>query len=445
MSVINQVLLDLEKRRVSGPERNALPHHVRALPEGERTAHWRWWAAGAGGLAVVAGGIAAAWVVLPGLDLTRGSPSTAVEQRPSAEAAVGKVVAARAAATAEAPAREERGRAKPDTPVSRPSVETSGPPSTVTAQSAAEASPAEAKPSKDPLPAARVIGRAGSESDARSEAQSPAARPDERAKAPTVLAAAERSASIASAKPEIQKQVRQPAPREKPAAPAARPETGETPKVVAPAKPPVNVATAKPQIKKEVRQPAPRDLAENEYRKATASLHQGRLAEAQEGFHAALSLYSEHLGARQALVGLLVEGKQFGEAERVLQEGVKLAPAQTGFVITLARLQVDRGDNSEAIETLRRGLGHAQGNPDYLAFLAALLQRQGRHEEAIEQFQAALRIKPHSGVWLLGLGMSLQTVNRAEEAQEAYRRAKATGSLNAELAAFADQRLRQLQ
>lgn len=415
MSIINQVLLDLEKRRISGPERNALPHHVRALPEGERTAHWRWWAAAAGGLAVVAGGIAAAWVVLPGLDLTRGSPSTAVEQRPSAEAAVGKVVAARAAATAEAPAREERGRAKPDTPVSRPSVETSGPPSTVTAQSDAEPARAEANAAKAPLPAASVVGSAGAESDARGKAQVPAA---------AATAPAARAETVPS---------------------GVRPDAAKAPTMVAPAKPPVNVATAKPQIKKEVRQPAPRDLAENEYRKATASLHQGRLAEAQEGFHAALSLYPEHHGARQALVGLLVEGKKFSEAERVLREGVKLASTQIGFAMTLARLQVDRGDNAGAIETLQGSLPYAQGSPDYHAFLAALFQRAQRHNEAIEQFQAALRIKPGSGVWLLGLGMSLQAVNRTAEAQDAYRRAKATNNLNPELAAFADQRLRQLQ
>ena len=36
MSVINQLLLDLEKRRASGAERSALPNHVRALPAEQR-------------------------------------------------------------------------------------------------------------------------------------------------------------------------------------------------------------------------------------------------------------------------------------------------------------------------------------------------------------------------------------------------------------------------
>jgi len=38
MSVINQMLLDLERRRASGEERNRIPDHVRALPEGANIA-----------------------------------------------------------------------------------------------------------------------------------------------------------------------------------------------------------------------------------------------------------------------------------------------------------------------------------------------------------------------------------------------------------------------
>ena len=33
MSVINQMLVDLERRRASGEERNRIPDHVRALPD----------------------------------------------------------------------------------------------------------------------------------------------------------------------------------------------------------------------------------------------------------------------------------------------------------------------------------------------------------------------------------------------------------------------------
>jgi MSHA biogenesis protein MshN len=204
-------------------------------------------------------------------------------------------------------------------------------------------------------------------------------------------------------------------------------------------------AAGKAEIHKQVRQPTQQDLAENEYRKATGLLHQGLLTEAQQGFEAAVRLQPEHHAARQTLVGLLLEARKFSDAERVLQEGLALAPAQSGFSVTLARLQVDRGDATAAVATLKRGLEYGRGNAEYHAFLAALLQRQSQHEEAVEQFQAALRLKPALGVWWLGLGMSLQAVNRTADAQEAYRHARNSANIHPELAALADQRLKQLQ
>jgi MSHA biogenesis protein MshN len=220
---------------------------------------------------------------------------------------------------------------------------------------------------------------------------------------------------------------------------AARSEPGAR-AVAAPAR-----AAAQPEIKKHMRDPTPRELSENEYRKAVGWLNQGRLAEAEEGFKSALSHFPENHQARQGLIGLLVQGRKLEEAERVVEEGVQLAPAQSGFTMTLARLQADRGDSARAIATLQQGLEHAQGSPDYAAFLAALLQRGGRHEEAIRYFQAALQARPGSGVWWLGLGISLQAANQPAAAQKAYQQARATGNLHPELAALAEQRLRQIQ
>jgi MSHA biogenesis protein MshN len=398
MSVINQLLLDLEKRRVSGAERNILPGHVRALPDGERTIHWGWIAAG--GAAAV---LAALWALFSGFDWTIQRTAATNTQR-TTEVVIEKVVAASAGLTLDArPGDDSNGAPMPPL-ASRLSFELSVPPA-----------PVERPASHAPLPTARVIGRAAPESATRSE--SPAV-PTERIdplKPPDMAASAK--------------------------VPAERAEPSKPPAAVATAK----VPAGKPEIQREVRQPTQRDLAENEYRKATASLHQGRLAEAQEGYQAALNLFPGHHDARQALVGLLLDTKKLDEAERVLQEGLTLSPSQSGFAMTLARLQVDRGETAQASATLKKGLENAPLNADYLAFLAALLQRQGRHEEAIEQFQGALRLRPAAGVWWLGLGISLQAANRISEARDAFSRAHASNNLNPELASFAEQRLKQLQ
>jgi MSHA biogenesis protein MshN len=391
MSVINQVLLNLEKRRASPAERGVLPNHVQVLPESGGAPHWRWVAAGV----VVAVAALAAWMALTASDA---EPKRPPAPRSGAEGAIERVVSA-SAGVSPTTRPDERGDVfLQELRAFRLSLELSNPPAEPAPRRDAEV-PQAAAGGGEPLRSERLIGRMGADS---ATGATPA-----RVATPTQSEAGKRATA-------------------------------------APVKPAADAA-ARPDIRKEMRAATPRDLADNEYRKAVALLNQGRLAEAEEGFQAALSLFPEYHPARQGLIGLLVQGRKLEEAERVLEEGVKLSPGQIGFNMTLARLQAERGDNAQATATLQRGLEHARGSAEYAAFLAALLQRQGRHEEAIEQFHAALRLRPGSGVWWLGLGMSLQATNRPAAAQEAYRQARAAGDLHPDLAALAEQRLKQLQ
>ncbi len=187
------------------------------------------------------------------------------------------------------------------------------------------------------------------------------------------------------------------------------------------------------------------ERAELEYAKATSLLNQGRVAEAMEGYRSALGEDAGHGPARQALVGLLLENRRIDEAQRYLQEGLKLDPNRANYAMLLARIQVERGDVQGAHELLAQRAASAAGNAEYYAFDAALLQRLGRHKEAVGAYQVALRLAPQSGIWWMGMGISLQADSRANEALEAFRRAKAVGGLSPELASFVDQRMRQLQ
>lgn len=184
---------------------------------------------------------------------------------------------------------------------------------------------------------------------------------------------------------------------------------------------------------------------ENEYGKAVAMVQAGQTAEAIGLLGNVLQLDPGNAQARHTLIGLLVESRNFTEAERRLQEGLKLDPAQIGLAVILARLQVERGAAPAALQTLQRSLPHAAGHADYLAFLAALLQREGRHKEAIDYYLQALRGEPGSGVWLMGLGISLKADNRGDEARDALGRALASNTLSPDLRAYVEQQLRLLR
>lgn len=193
-----------------------------------------------------------------------------------------------------------------------------------------------------------------------------------------------------------------------------------------------------------VKQVSRAQQADAQFRKAVAFMQQGRASEAMAGFEAALALDAGHDAARQALLALLMEGKKRVEAEQVLQDGLKNNPANGGFATLLARLQVERGELDQAINTLELTLPHAGQQPDYQAFYAALLQRKSRHREAAEHYQTALKAVPNKGVWLMGYGISLQALARPDEAKEAYQHALDSKTLNAELQAFVQQKIKGL-
>ena len=250
------------------------------------------------------------------------------------------------------------------------------------------------------------------------------------------------------------------------APPVAPPAPAAEPALPVVEKPPVKVAkiadkkvaAIQPVVKKaprhEVWLPAPRDerpavpapvvaqRGEGEYRRALASLAEGRVSDAIAGLEQTLRLEPRHDAARQTLIGLLIENRRGDEAMRQLQQALTLDPRQPSLAMLLARLQIERGGTG--IDTLLATLPAAAGNAEYHAFLAGALQRAQRNREAAEQFLAALRSKPQQGVWLMGLGIALQADKRSAEAIDAFERAKASGTLSAELQTFVERRLVQL-
>lgn len=387
MSVINQMLLDLERRRASGDERNRIPDHVRALPGGAASESVMSPALIAGMvaalLAVLAGGL---WWYkgLPGLAKPSMIPSSEEIERRHAEGVTRQMSLdlAQTPKTAESPA-----DATAPTGISAESIIVNEPPSW-------------ASPRGEPPLAAR------------------SATPAEPVRETPVAPVRETAPQVAANVPAV----------------------AATPVVKSVAKPPA--ASTSGGIDKRLREQTPRQRAEVEYSRGATALQQGRLPEARSAFEAALQLDPAYHAARQALAGVLIDARLPADAMLVLQEGLQVAPAQFGFAMMAARLHVERGELDAAVQTLARSAEYAGNSADFSGFYAGLLQRQKKHAEAVDFFDRALRIRPNNGVWLLGMGMSLEALGRNTEAQEAFRRAKASGNLSPELQNYADQRLR---
>lgn len=390
MSIINQMLQELEQRHANGAAAGSKAGQVRAAPQ-VRSTHAAWWVAAT--LAVLLIGLLA-WLWLRPVPLAKPASIHAVAP-PQLELKLAPDLHALPAPVAlETPAM---------TPA--PSVAAS-----------IEATPATPAPAEEKA----VVNEAPGKMDNSRES---VAKP-----VPPV-------APLAGNKPAMAK---------KQGAEDARSATATRSNVAIPA--PGTAVAPEPSLMldKKIRELTPQQQAENDYRKATVLVQQGRVAEAISLLEQVLQTDAKNAAARQTLIALLLNGKRQDDAARRAQDGLNLDLKQAGFAMILARLQIEKGEQQLAIATLQRTLPYALDRPEYQAFLAAVLQREGQHKEAVEQYFAALRKAPQNGLWWMGLGISLQADNRAAEAREAFTRARDGNNLSPELQAFVEQKLKQL-
>lgn len=384
MSVINQMLRDLDARDAGELERAGLPPRLRPLPPVAHLARhpWRMLAIG-----IAAGAIlASAVVLLLRPDLPQAPPAAP----PSAPALPAPAASVAPPEKGTAPA--DIGEMKISTLLSlaQPQQQESPPP--------AARLPAPSVPAKPPAAVAPPAASAKAVSSAPSEATPP--------------------------------------PPAAPALPASK--ATSTPK----ATPVVEASSAAAQIDKRAKGGQGREMAEGEYRKGMQAVKRGDNAAALPQFQRALEFDPGMAKARQALLSVLVGARQWAEAQRFAQSGLDLDPSQTGWAMILARLQFEQGDASGALLTLEKHAAHAQADADYHGLFAYLLQKQQRPAEAVEHFQLAVSLRPNEGRWWFGLGLALEGAGRAGEAKEAFQKARTAGNLSADMSAVIEQKLK---
>lgn len=385
MSLINQLLADLEKRHASGPEMKTLSPQVRALPARRPARRWPL------ALLLVAGIAAAAVVYL----LSTTDEPAYLPQPFAAVAAPDEPML---------PEDEQGARAALLVPVFQLAEELSF----------------------IPEPSPREIEQPAVEAVALQTAQ-------------TIAVPVPRASPVRTAAESKPAPVPKPSPV---AAPAAAKPAATLPvdleEVTIPAQ------TAVVPIDKQMRELTAYERAENEFRKGAARLQQGRVIDAEAHFRAALGEDLSHAPSRQALIGLLLDAGRNQDTEKVLREALQLNPRQPRHAMLLARLELERGDAAAAVWTLEASRPYAGADPEYLAFLAAAMQRAARHEEAAQYFNAALSALPGNAIWSMGLGISLRAMNDHGAAHQAFTRAADSGTLTAELQTYVESQARDL-
>jgi MSHA biogenesis protein MshN len=410
MSLINQVLLDLEKRHASESELKPLPPYVRAVPVAPKL-RARWFA-----LAAIMGFglIALAVFIYRSGNAPDNIAATTIPR----------------AATAPAPTPAPTSTPNPmgTDPSLRERVKT---------EHIAELPP--------PSVAFNPVSKLSEElalaapSSAQKETQPAAVR---RSKPVTAIAPlapkhSDRSPEPAKEDPSEANRAASPDTQGKPELHVAEPATPTAPTVAAADKTPAA-------IDKQMRELAPQEGAEIAFRRGATQIQEGRANAAEFEFREALKQDPSHAGALQALLGLLLASGRNSDAEQLLVKALQSNPRQPRLAMVLARLEIERGEVTGAINTMVGVLPYVQSDADFYAFLAALLQREGRHREAVDYYRTALRNVHGNGVWMMGLGISLRASNQAAEARDAFASAIESKQLSPELQVFVERQLREL-
>jgi Tfp pilus assembly protein PilF len=137
--------------------------------------------------------------------------------------------------------------------------------------------------------------------------------------------------------------------------------------------------------------------------------------------------------ARAALAALQAEAGRRDLALQTLLAGSETDPER--FAADAARLLAELGDATAALATLER-VPAAARNAAHHALVAGIAQRGGAHRAAVDAYRLALLDATAPAVWWVGLAISLDALEQRGAALDAFRRAAADTTLPAATRSF---------
>ncbi|WP_376695291.1 tetratricopeptide repeat protein [Wenzhouxiangella sp. EGI_FJ10305] len=127
--------------------------------------------------------------------------------------------------------------------------------------------------------------------------------------------------------------------------------------------------------------------------------------------------------AHELLANTLIRQRRHDSAIRVLETGLDQARDSAPLATLLGRLLMERGELARARSVLAAHAPALSEAPDYHLLLAAAHRQFGDHEVAAALYRELTGILPRRGAAWIGLGASLESLQRQQEAVEAYNQA----------------------
>ncbi|MDO6686845.1 MULTISPECIES: tetratricopeptide repeat protein [unclassified Agarivorans] len=180
-------------------------------------------------------------------------------------------------------------------------------------------------------------------------------------------------------------------------------------------------------------------------RRGFQALDKNQLVEARLEFNKALQLDHQAHEVREQLAALEFGRGNESAAVSLLEEGVQLSPLRGSFRVMLARIFVQQENLPQAIYYLESAEPEVSGNVDYYAMLAGLAQNLNKQELALSAYQKLVKHEPSRARWWMGYAIANDKLTHYNEALAAYRQAELMGQLSSHSRDFVANRIRQLE
>jgi tetratricopeptide (TPR) repeat protein len=194
--------------------------------------------------------------------------------------------------------------------------------------------------------------------------------------------------------------------------------------------------------KEPVISPTPVQKKINTFSEAEKAFTKGQWKRAEKLLKEVLAAEPDHLSASLLLSQLYLSMNAAKQAEPVIQSALRHHAAQPDLVSYFARCLLAQERLAEAGDYLLKAM--RMDYAPHVGLLATIRQRQDQHRQARDYYLQALQLSPGEGAWLAGLGISQEHLGDQAGARQAYRGSLASGKLNLTLQGFVEGRLAQL-
>lgn len=187
---------------------------------------------------------------------------------------------------------------------------------------------------------------------------------------------------------------------------------------------------------------SPQALATNKIAEAEQAIERNDIVKAESLFEEVLLVMPEHQMARKQLAALWYGKKSYQNAVNLLSQGIALAPQAEEMRIMSARIYFEQGQPRQAYNILKP-LSHSV-NTELQALLANTAAELNEHDNAALAYGKLIALEPNVGRWWLGSAVSLDSLGKFVPARDAYKQAIALSNLSMSAMQFARQRLIEL-